>query len=189
MIMRISERGVDFIKEWEGCELTAYLDVASVPTIGYGHTRTVTQNDVAVRRKISAEDAEALLREDLKRHEMRVNNLVTQAMSQNEFDALVSFDFNTGGLARSTALARLNRGDRIGAAEALTWWNKATVKGETKIIPGLANRRKAEKALFLTPAPAHSASQASPAGLNVKATPLLQYLSPVGAGPSLKTWP
>lgn len=68
--------------------------------------------------KITESLAERLLRVDVAAHEERVNRLVEIAIDQNAFDALVSFDFNTGGLARSTALRLLNAGNRRGAAEA-----------------------------------------------------------------------
>lgn len=143
--MRTSENGVAFIKEWEGLELQAYQDIAGVWTIGYGHTGS----GVAPGRKISECEAVRLLAEDLRAREARVASLVAVALAQHEFDALVSFEFNTGGLSRSTALVRLNQGDREGAAEALTWWNKSSVSGALREVRGLTRRRRAEAALFL----------------------------------------
>ncbi len=148
--MRISERGINLIKSFEGLELEAYQDIAGVWTIGYGHTGP----DVKPGMRISEREAEALLRKDLKPREDAVERLVTVPLNQNEFDALVSFVYNVGveAFRRSTALKRLNRGDRLGAADALTWWNKATVGGVLREVLGLTRRRAAEKALFLTPA-------------------------------------
>jgi len=151
-VMQISDNGVNFIKRFEGLRLTAYLDVAGVPTIGYGHTHTVTRADAASGMTISEETAEYLLRVDLKRYERRVRSYVKVPLNQNEFDALVSFDFNTGALHRSTALLRLNRGEREDAAEALTWWNRATIDGRKVEVLGLVRRRRAERELFLAPA-------------------------------------
>jgi len=145
--MRTSENGIELIKTYEGLELTAYQDIAGIWTIGYGHTGP----DVRPGMMISERDAEDLLRQDLVAREDTVENAVAVPMNQNEFDALVSFEFNTGGLRTSTALKRLNRGDRAGAADALTWWNKATVAGVLREVLGLTRRRAAERALFLTP--------------------------------------
>ncbi len=149
--VRTSPDGVAFIKCWEGLEKRAYLDVAGVWTIGYGHTAGFRDGRFGPASEISEPQAESLLRADLASREGAVRRLVTAAVNRHEFDALVSFEFNTGALARSTALRRLNAGDRVGAAEALTWWNKARVDGALTVIHGLVRRRAAEAALFLTP--------------------------------------
>jgi lysozyme len=149
--MRTSRNGVDFIKRWEGLETKAYRDVAGVWTIGYGHTEGFRDGRFGPDAKIKAFEAETLLREDLTPREDIVARLVKVQVNQNEFDALVSFEFNTGGLHRSTALRRLNNENRLGAAEALTWWNKATIAGEIVTVPGLVRRRAAEAVLFLKP--------------------------------------
>ncbi len=146
--MRISEAGIDLIKRFEGLELESYQDIAGVWTIGYGHTETAGPD-----QKISAREADDLLRRDLAPRERAVEQLVKVPLNQNEFDALVSFVFNVGigALKSSTALKRLNRNDRLGAADALTWWNKATVAGVLREVTGLTRRRASERALFLTP--------------------------------------
>lgn len=146
-LMRASRRGVDFIKRWEGLELVAYRDVAGVWTIGYGHTGP----DIDPGATITEAEAETLLRRDLVSREETVSGLVCVPLNQHEFDALVSFEFNTGGLVRSTTLKRLNKGDRPGAAEALAWWNKARIDGQLVEVAGLTRRRAAEAVLFLTP--------------------------------------
>jgi len=148
--VKISERGIDLLKSFEGRELEAYQDIAGVWTIGYGHTGP----DVEPGMRISEREAEALLRKDLRPREDAVDRLASVPLNQNEFDALVSFVYNVGvdAFSGSTARKRLNRGDRLGAADALTWWNKATVGGVLREVLGLTRRRAAEKALFLTPA-------------------------------------
>lgn len=148
--MKTSESGVELIKRFEGLELEAYQDIAGVWTIGYGHTGS----DVKPGMRISAREAEALLRRDLKPREDAVERLASVPLNQHEFDALVSFVYNVGASAfqGSTARRRLNKGDRVGAADALTWWNKATVGGVLREVSGLTRRRAAERALFLTPA-------------------------------------
>lgn len=147
--MRTSPSGIELIKRFEGLELEAYQDIAGIWTIGYGHTGP----DVEPGMRISERDAEELLKRDLKPREQAVDGAVKVSLNQNEFDALVSFVYNVGAAAfrGSTALKRLNRGDRIGAADALTWWNKATVGGVLREVLGLTRRRAAERALFLTP--------------------------------------
>lgn len=162
--MRISANGIALLKRFEGLELDAYQDIAGVWTIGYGHTGVYPPGmsiDGAVKAgdRISEEEAEPLLRHDLCPREAAVLRLVKVPLNQNEFDALVSFVYNVGVAAfrRSTALRRLNRGDSDGAAEALTWWNKATVDGKLREVLGLTRRRAAEKALFLTEVSAASA--------------------------------
>lgn len=146
--MRTSEAGIALIKRWEGLELESYQDIAGVWTIGYGHTETAGPN-----QKISEREAEELLKRDLEPRERAVGDLTSVSLNQNEFDALVSFVYNVGVNAyrNSTARKRLNRGDRIGAAEALTWFNKATIGGVLREVTGLKRRRAAEQALFLTP--------------------------------------
>ncbi|MEM9705641.1 MAG: glycoside hydrolase family protein [Pseudomonadota bacterium] len=160
--MKTSQTGVDLIKRFEGLELEAYEDIAGILTIGYGHTGP----DVKPGMRISEQEAENILRRDLQRFERGVTSNTSVDINQNEFDALVSFSFNVGvgAYQRSTARKRLNRGDRIGAAEALTWWNKATVDGVLRPVTGLTRRRAAERALFLTPV--EPASVAEPANIN-----------------------
>lgn len=147
--MKTSARGIELIKQFEGLELEAYQDIAGIWTIGYGHTGS----DVEPGMRITEREAEALLRKDLTPRENAVDSLTSVPLNQNEFDALVSFIYNVGinAYRGSTARRRLNRGDRLGAADALTWWNKATVGGVLREVQGLTRRRAAERALFLTP--------------------------------------
>ena len=146
--MKTSQRGIDLIKQFEGLELEAYQDIAGIWTIGYGHIETARPG-----MRITEREAEALLQRDLKPREQAVSRIVSVPLNQNEFDALVSFVYNVGieGFRRSTARRRLNSGDRVGAADALTWWNKATVGGVLREVTGLTRRRASERALFLTP--------------------------------------
>ncbi|MHA7871037.1 MAG: lysozyme, partial [Hyphococcus sp.] len=114
--MKISESGIALLKRFEGLELEAYQDIAGIWTIGYGHTGNVQPG-----QRITEREAEALLRRDLKSREDAVGRAVNVPLNQNEFDALVSFVYNVGANAfrRSTALKRLNRDNRMGAADAL----------------------------------------------------------------------
>lgn len=140
--MHISNNGIDLIKQFEGCKLTAYKCPAGVWTIGYGYTKNVKPD-----MKITSSKATELLIDDLKTYESYVNKYVKVKLNQNQFDALVSFTYNCGGgaLKSSTLLKKLNKGDYTGAANELLRWNKAS----GKVLAGLTRRRKAEKALFL----------------------------------------
>ncbi|NHK29203.1 lysozyme [Parvularcula flava] len=146
-----SRAGRQLIRHFEGLVLVAAPCPAGIPTVGVGHTG----DDVRLGMVITRADADRLLTRDLKRFEAVVKDAVTVPLSQGEFDALVSLVFNIGegAFRSSTCLKRLNAGDRDGAAEALTWWNKATVNGEKVEVDGLTRRRKAEADLFFNSKP------------------------------------
>lgn len=142
--MKISQRGIDLIKQFEGLSLTAYPDpgTGGEPwTIGYGHTGGVKKGQT-----ITESRAEELLREDVRRFEVAVDRLVKVPLTQAQFDALLSFAFNlgAGNLGSSTLLRLLNAGDYAGAAAQFERW----VNAAGKIMPGLVRRRAAERALF-----------------------------------------
>jgi lysozyme len=151
--LKVGASAIELIKKFEGAELQAYLDIAGVPTIGYGHTETVTKEDVESEKKITLRQAEELLYNDLKSREAAVNSMVNIELNQNEFDALVTFVYNVGVSAfrDSTLRKKLNMGMKMDAADQFTRWNKATVDGVLKPVRGLTRRREAEKALFLKP--------------------------------------
>jgi lysozyme len=148
MAGRINPEGLNLVKHFEGLRLVAYLDPVGVWTIGYGHTAGVNPGD-----RVSAGEAERLLLSDLAHFEAGVDGLVTVLVNENELSALVALAFNIGlaQFARSSVLKRLNADNRSGAADAFALWNKGRVKGRLVILPGLARRRAAEKALFLKP--------------------------------------
>lgn len=140
--MRTSQRGLSLIKSFEGLRLQAYQDAVGVWTIGYGTTRGVNAG-----MKISKEQAERMLLNDVQRFEPEIERLVGVPLSQNQWDALVSFTYNLGSanLESSTLLRKLNAGDYAGAAEQFPRWSKAG----GKVLAGLVRRRAAEQALFL----------------------------------------
>ena len=147
--MRTGDAGVALIKRFEGLELEAYQDSVGIWTIGYGHTSAAGTPEVKPGMRVTEEEAEAILRQDLQKFERDVDGAVKVDLNQNEFDALVSFTFNVGigNLKSSTLLRKLNRDDRIGASEEFPRWNKAG----GRVLTGLVRRRAAEKALFLEP--------------------------------------
>ena len=136
-----SENGIELIKDFEGRRLVAYQDSVGVWTIGYGHTKDVWED-----RLIIKSTADRLLAEDLAEFEEYVNTLVKVPLTQNQFDALVSWTFNLGptNLTESTLLKKLNARDYDAAPDEIRRWNKAG--GE--VLEGLVRRREAEAALF-----------------------------------------
>ena len=145
MKMRISDNGIQFIKEREGLRLRAYLDTAGVWTIGYGHTKGVRKGD-----SIDQNTATLYLLQDLRRAEDDVNNLVKVPLTQNQYDALVSFQFNLGKLGQSTLLKLLNKKQYISAANEFEKWNKEHRDGKLVDNTGLSLRRDLERQLFLS---------------------------------------
>ena len=139
--MNIGQKGIDLIKHFEGCELNAYKCPAGVWTIGYGHIKGVSEG-----MSITQEQAEQMLLDELKEYENYINELVTVNLSQNQFDALVSWVYNLGpaNLQSSTLLKVLNSGDYSGVPAQIERWNKAG----GKVLEGLIRRREAESALF-----------------------------------------
>lgn len=139
--MKTDKKGIELIKEFEGCRLKAYQDSVGVWTIGYGHTKGVKKGDV-----ITQDQANQFLIEDLVDAENAVNRLVKVEINQDMFDALSSFTFNlgAGSLQSSTLLKLLNQGKYSEASEQFTRWVFA---GGQK-LDGLVRRRKAEQKLF-----------------------------------------
>jgi lysozyme len=140
--MKISKKGLDLIKEYEGLELKAYKDSVGVLTIGYGSTGSHVKPGMT----ITAQEAEALLLKDVERFEEGVSAAVKVPLNQNQFDALVSFSFNLGlgSLQKSTLLRKLNAGDYAGAQAEFKRWNKAG----GIVLRGLVRRRASEALLF-----------------------------------------
>lgn len=154
MSHKLSAAGLALLKQFEGLRLKAYQDIAGVWTIGYGSTRYANGNAIKPGDKlVNMECAEDLLLVTLKDFERTVNRVVTVPINQNQYDALVCFHYNTGGLASSTLLRKLNKGDYAGAAAQFAAWNKATdpATGKKKAIDALTKRRATEQKLFLKP--------------------------------------
>lgn len=140
-IMQISEEGKNLIKKFEGCELEAYKCAAGVWTIGYGHIKTAVEG-----MKIDQATANELFDEEIVEYENYVNTAVTVPLSQNQFDAIVSWVFNlgNGNLLSSTMLKVINSGDHAGVPAQIKRWNKAG----GKVLEGLIRRREAEALLY-----------------------------------------
>lgn len=138
--MKTSIHGINLIKQFEGCRLTAYKPVPTEKyyTIGYGHYGA----DVASTMKITQAQADAYLASDLAKYENAVNALGLN-LNQNQFDALVSFAYNcgVGNLKKLVAGRTLPQ-----IADAMLLYNK----GGGKVLAGLTRRRQAERNLFLS---------------------------------------
>jgi len=139
--MKISQNGLELIKHFEGCELEAYKCAAGVWTIGYGHIKTAVEG-----MTISQSYADELLDGEIVEYEDYVNAAVTAPLSQDQFDALVSWTFTlgNGNLNASTMLKVLNRGEYEEVPAQMKRWNKAG----GKVLEGLIRRREAEANLF-----------------------------------------
>ena len=149
--MQINQAATDLVKRFEGLELEAYRDPVGIVTIGYGYTnRAGFGPGVSMGDKWTEPQAEEMLREGLERFAGQIRPLFQRTPTDNEFGAMVSLAYNigVGAFSRSTCLKRFNAGDAEGAAEALTWFNKAG----GKVLRGLTRRRAAERELFLSDA-------------------------------------
>ena len=138
--MKTSKKGLELIKKFEGCRLTAYkaLPNEKYYTIGYGHCGS----DVKKGQTITQEDADMLLAKDVQKFEYRVNAYKKYNWTQNEFDALVSFAYNIGNI---DGLTNYGQRSKETIAEKMLLYTKSG--GQT--ISGLVKRRQAEKLLFL----------------------------------------
>ena len=140
----LAELGLDLLKSFEQCRLSAYRDSAGIPTIGWGHTGP----EVTMALTCSQEQADRWLVMDVQAAVNACDANAPKNLTQNQFDALVVFTFNVGvgAEAHSTLLAKLNAGDVAGAADEFLRWDHAG----GVVVPGLTRRRQAERALFLT---------------------------------------
>jgi len=137
MSQTTNDAGLKLIESFEGLRLKAYQDSVGVWTIGYGHTKGVKQGQV-----ITQQQAQAFLQQDLAVAEAAVNRLGL-GLTDNQFAALVSFTFNLG----AGNLTKLLKNGLAAVADRILLFDHAGGKA----LPGLTRRRKAERALFLTP--------------------------------------
>lgn len=153
---RISSAGIALIKRFEGCAslrsdglVAAYPDPATggAPwTIGWGATGAEIGPDTLW----SQSECDARLERDLARYSAQVDRAIGDApTSQPQFDALVSFHYNTGAIARATLTKRHCMGDFDGATREFQRWNKAA----GRVLKGLTNRRMAEAQLYASSMP------------------------------------
>lgn len=138
--MKTSTEGLISLIAHEGIVLSRYKDSVGVWTIGVGHTKAAGGLDPAMYSgTLTMNEALDLLKQDIVKYENGVNKAVTVPLKQHEFDALVSFHYNTGAIGKASFVKKLNAGDRAGAIAGIMDWKKPP-----EIIP----RRTAERDLF-----------------------------------------
>jgi lysozyme len=141
--MKLSAAGMELLKKSEGFRNRVYLDVAGIPTIGYGHRLLHPES---FPDGVDEPHAAELLACDVRDAEQAVERLVKVPLEQGQFDALVDFCYNLGAgrFATSTLLKRLNAGDYDQAMHELMRWDRAGGKE----LPALKARREAEAVLW-----------------------------------------
>lgn len=144
--MQMTDRGLLALVRHEGIVPGPYLDVAGIWTFGIGHTAAAGSPDPARMARGMPGDLDAGIREafrvfrtDLAAYEADVRRAVKVPLAPHEFDALVSFHYNTGGIARAALTKALNAGNRAAAADAFMGWLKPAA---------IRPRREAERDLF-----------------------------------------
>tara|TARA_R110002012_G_scaffold40089_1_gene110601 strand:+ start:544 stop:990 length:447 start_codon:yes stop_codon:yes gene_type:complete len=148
--MKTGINGIELIKKYEGFMSNPYNCPAGVPTIGYGATYYPSGEMVTLSDKsISKEYASELLADMLGNYERAVNRYVTSNITQNQFDALVSFAYNlgNGALKSSTLLKKVNANP---CDENITYQFSRWVKAGGKTLQGLVKRRKEEAKLYFS---------------------------------------
>lgn len=158
--MKVSDKALGVIKHHEGLKQRPYRCPALLWTIGVGHVLYPEQAKLPLDQRMgfalkpeddrlfSMEEINGILANDLQRFERGVESMVRIDLTQGEFDGLVSFSFNCGlgTLQRSTLRAKILRGDKEGAADEFLKYCMAGGKP----LKGLQNRRKDERAMFLS---------------------------------------
>lgn len=143
----MNKEGIEILKHFEGCELTAYICPAKKITIGYGNTYYQDKSPVKIGDTITQEQADILLEMILVEFETGLDKLITVSINENQRSALISFAYNLGlnALKNSTLLKKVNGNpnDPTIVAEFLKW-----NKGGGKVLAGLTRRRQAEATLY-----------------------------------------
>lgn len=139
----ITQKGLDLIKKFEGFSPTVYLCPAGYKTIGYGH---VVKDNEDFSTGITETESQQLLRQGVEIAEQAVLRLINVPLTDNQFDALVSFTYNVGAAAlqRSTLRSKVNRQEHEEAIPEFLKW----IYANGKKLNGLLNRRQAEAFLY-----------------------------------------
>ena len=146
--MLCNEAGLQIIKTFEGFRSHPYRCSAGVPTVGFGSTFGLDGRPVRMDMEpVTEDEGDELLRCGLRHAERTVDKLIKVELNSNEFSSLCSWVYNlgSGNLQSSTLRSKLNRGDRMGAADEFPKWRRAA----GRILRGLVLRRDAERKLFL----------------------------------------
>jgi len=149
-ITKLSQKGLELIKSFEGLSLKPYVCAGGINTIGYGNTYYMNGKKVTLQDKpITKEQAEELLKHSLSTYEKAVDSFCRDDISQNQFDALVSFCYNvgTGALQKSTLIKKVNANPKdVTISDEFMKWNKAN----GRVLVGLTRRRQAESKLYFS---------------------------------------
>ena len=149
-ITKLSQKGVDLIKSFEGLSLKPYVCAGGINTIGYGNTYYTNGKRVLLSdQPITKPEAEELLKHSLSTYEKAVDTFCRDDISQSQFDALASFCYNvgTGNLQKSTLIKKVNANPQDPTIRAeFMKWNKAA----GKVLLGLTRRRTAEANLYFS---------------------------------------
>lgn len=148
--MKLDNKGYLLICEFEGLKLKPYLCSAKVPTIGYGNTyypdgKRVTLLDKEITKQYAFE----IFKDIADKFAKRVNEMVKQPLTQNQFNSLVSFAYNvgTGNFSTSTLLKKVNANPNdLSIRAEFMKWNKAN----KVVVNGLTTRRKKESDIYFT---------------------------------------
>ena len=139
--MKTSQKGLMALIVSEGVVLESYKDGVGVWTIGIGHTASAGAPKPRPKLKITMQKALDIFNIDIQRYEADVNSAIKIKLKQHEFDALVSFHYNTGGIRRAKLTKSLNAENRTLAAEQFMGWLKPI---------SIKSRRVKEQKLFKT---------------------------------------
>lgn len=157
--LKLSKRGADLMKRYEGFSSAPYIDMVGVSTIGYGNTyypdrRKVKMTDAHLSEPQAAQLAMDIVNLDFAPAVNKIfkDEIASGKLNQNMFDALVSLAYNIGVGALSTSSSvtgNIKKGNYKAAADGFLLWNKGRVNGKLQAINGLTRRRKEERDLFL----------------------------------------
>ncbi len=149
-ITKLSPKGLELIKSFEGLSLKPYVCAGGINTIGYGNTYYTNGKKVTLKDpKITQKQAEELLKHSLSTYEKAVDSFCRDDISQPQFDALVSFAYNvgTGNLQKSTLIKKVNANPKdVTIADEFLKWNKSA----GRVLAGLTRRRQAEANLYFS---------------------------------------
>ena len=145
--MKINKAGIDLIKSFEQCRLSAYKDSKGIPTIGWGATYYQDGKRVKMGDNISQIEADTLFDWHLNEFSNDVKLVLKKSLNDNQFSALVSFAYNCGvaNLEKSTLLRKVNANPKDPSirAEFMKW-----VRANNVVLKGLVRRREAEAKLY-----------------------------------------
>lgn len=158
--LKLSKRGADMMKRYEGFRSAPYIDMVGVATIGYGNTYYPDRRKVQLSDKHLTEPQAAQLAMDIINldfasgvNKLFADEIASGKLNQNMFDALVSLAYNIGigALSKSNSVTgNIKKGDYKAAADGFLLWDKGRVNGQLQAIKGLTRRRTEERELFLS---------------------------------------